>query len=117
MATMHNPAHPGAVLREWIEGLDVSTQGEFAKAVDINRVTLSKILNGRAGITADMDVRLSKALGTTPGYWLALQSQFDLAAAMAKASTLRIKRLKVLTLRAPEKQAKKVPQKSVRNAA
>lgn len=117
MATMHNPAHPGAILREWIEGLDVSTQGEFAKAVDINRVTLSKILNGRAGITADMDVRLSKALGTTPGYWLALQSQFDLAAAMAKASSLRIKRLKTLTARVADRQVKKATSKTVRNAA
>ena len=117
MAIMHNPAHPGAILREWIEGLDVSSQGEFAKAVDINRVTLSKILNGRAGITADMDVRLSKALGTTPGYWLALQSQFDLAAAMAKAPTLRIKRLKTLKVRVPDKQVKQAAPKAGRNAA
>lgn len=117
MATMHNPAHPGAILREWIDGLELPTQGEFAKAVDINRVTLSKILNGHAGITADMDVRLAKALGTTPGYWLALQSQFDLAGALARGRSLRIKRLKASPARAAEKPGKAAAKKAIRSAA
>ncbi|HEX5674815.1 MAG TPA: HigA family addiction module antitoxin, partial [Azonexus sp.] len=54
---MHNPAHPGEVLREWIpESMTVTTA---AAQLGISRVTLSKILNGKAGITADMALRLA----------------------------------------------------------
>lgn len=87
MATMHNPVHPGVVLREWLEG---HSQGAVASALGINRTTLSRILNGHAGLTADVDLRLSEALGTTPGFWSALQSQYDLAeAAKVKRKKIR----------------------------
>ncbi len=90
---MHNPAHPGELLREWFEGLNLPSQAVFADALEIHRVNLSKILNGRAGITADFDVRLAQVLNTTPGYWLALQAQHDLAKAMHKHRKLKLKRL------------------------
>jgi addiction module HigA family antidote len=90
---IHNPAHPGEILREWIDGLDVANQGEVAEALGINRVTLSRIVNGHAGVSADIDVRLSTVLGTSPGFWLALQSQFDLAIAMRNQRKLQLKRL------------------------
>ena len=90
---MHDPAHPGEILREWIEGLDVANQGEVAEALGINRVTLSRIVNGHAGVSADIDIRLSVVLGTSPGFWLALQSQFDLAIAMRNQRKLKLKRL------------------------
>jgi addiction module HigA family antidote len=44
----------------------------------ISRVMLSRVLHGHAAVSADMDLRLSEALGTNPGYWLALQAQSDL---------------------------------------
>ncbi len=72
---MHNPPHPGEVLREWLAGITVT---EAAGRLDIARVSLSRLLNGASGISADMDVRLSKALGTAPGYWLGLQADYDL---------------------------------------
>jgi len=76
MSRMHNPPHPGEVLREWIpEGMSVT---KAAAGLRISRVMLSKILNGKAGITADMALRLSKWLGTSPDLWLGLQTQFDL---------------------------------------
>ena len=50
----------------------------FAAHIGISRVMLSRVLHGHAGITADMDLRLSEALGTSVGYWLALQAQRDL---------------------------------------
>jgi addiction module HigA family antidote len=76
MSRMHNPPHPGAVLREWPpEGLTVT---EAAAALHVARVTLSKILNGNAGISADMALRLSQWLGTSPDLWMGLQAQFDL---------------------------------------
>ena len=82
MSRMHNPPHPGAVLREWLsEGMTVT---DAAAALHVARVTLSKILNGSAGISADMALRLSKWLGTSPDLWLGLQTQFDLWQASKK---------------------------------
>jgi len=76
MSRMHNPPHPGEVLREWIpEGMTVSTA---AQALLVSRVTLSKVLNGKSGITAGMALRLSAWLATTPEVWLGMQIQFDL---------------------------------------
>ncbi|MCK0507362.1 HigA family addiction module antitoxin [Aromatoleum anaerobium] len=81
---MHNPAPPGELLAGWLEDLDMSVTA-FAAHLDISRVMLSRILHGHAAITADMDLRLSEALGTTPGYWLKLQTQRDLWAAGERA--------------------------------
>lgn len=76
MSRMHNPAHPGEVLREWIpEGMTVTSA---AKELQLSRVTLSKVLNGNSGITAQMALRLAAWLGTTPDVWLGMQIQFDL---------------------------------------
>ena len=75
--TMHDPTPPGELLLGWIEDLEITITG-FASHIGISRVMLSKLLHGHSAITADMDLRLSEALGTTPGYWLALQTQCDL---------------------------------------
>jgi addiction module HigA family antidote len=73
---MHNPAHPGEVLREWLpENMTVT---KAAKELQISRVTLSKVLNCKAGITAGMALRLSIWLGTSPDLWLGMQAQWDL---------------------------------------
>jgi addiction module HigA family antidote len=73
---MHDPAHPGEVLKEWIpEGMTVTAA---AAQLGVSRVMLSKILMGRAGISADMALRLSAWLGTTPEIWLDMQSARDL---------------------------------------
>ena len=74
---MHNPAHPGELLSGWLEDLNVSVTA-FASHIGISRVMLSRVLHGHAAVSADMDLRLAEALGTTPGYWLALQAQRDL---------------------------------------
>lgn len=74
---MHNPAHPGELLAGWLDDLGVTVTA-FAAHLGISRVMLSRVLNARSAVTADMDLRLSEALGTSPGYWLALQAQRDL---------------------------------------
>ena len=74
---MHNPAHPGELLTGWLDDLDVSVTA-FSAHIGISRVMLSRVLHGHAAVSADMDLRLSEALGTSPGYWLALQIQRDL---------------------------------------
>lgn len=77
-AEMRNPSHPGEILQEWIEGLNLSVT-EFAKHIHVARGTLSKVLNGRAGVSAEMSQRLSAALGTNPGFWFDMQCQYDFA--------------------------------------
>ncbi len=90
---MHNPAHPGELLTGWLEDLGASVTA-FAAHIGISRVMLSRVLHGHAAVSADMDLRLSEALGTSPGHWLALQTQRDLWTARQTAKDRkRIKRM------------------------
>jgi addiction module HigA family antidote len=92
---MHNPAHPGELLTGWLEDLGVSVTA-FSAHIGISRVMLSRVLNCHASVSADMDLRLSEALGTSPGYWLALQTQRDLWTATQTAKERKkIKRVPV----------------------
>ena len=72
---MFNPPHPGLVLREYLGKLPVCTAAEH---LGVSRVTLSRVLNGRAGVSADLAWRLADALGTSPEFWAGMQSQYDL---------------------------------------
>lgn len=73
---MHNPPHPGEVIRENLGELSVSAA---AKHLGVGRVTLSRVLNGKAAISAEMAVRLASAFGTSsPEIWLGMQAQYDL---------------------------------------
>jgi addiction module HigA family antidote len=72
---MHNPPHPGSVLREYLGNTSVT---EAAEHLGVTRAALSRILNGSAGISAEMALRLADALGTTPDLWIGMQSQYDL---------------------------------------
>ncbi len=90
---MHNPPHPGEVLRNLcLEPLDLSVT-ETAKALGVSRKTLSAILNGRAGISPEMAIRLSIAFDTTAESWLNQQVQYDLWQAERHRSKLRVARL------------------------
>lgn len=76
MSSMHNPAHPGEVLREYLpEGMSVT---EAAQRLGVSRQAFSALLNGRAGVSAKMALRLAKALDTRPDFWLSMQMHFDL---------------------------------------
>ncbi len=76
---MHNPAHPGEILRElYLDELGLSIT-EAAKGLGISRKTLSELVNGKAGISPTMAMRLSIAFpNTSPQFWLNLQNQYDL---------------------------------------
>ena len=90
---MHNPPHPGEVLRALcLEPLGLSVT-EAAKALGVSRKTLSSILNGRAGISPEMAVRLSIAFDTTAESWLNQQAQYDLWQSEQRRSKLRVTRL------------------------
>ncbi len=90
---MHNPPHPGEILKQLcLDPLDL-TITEAAKALGVSRKTLSAIINGRASITPEMAVRLSMAFGTTSESWLNQQVQYDLWHAEQLRKKLNVKRL------------------------
>lgn len=66
MSRMHNPAHPGEVLKEALSEISVT---DAAGRLGVGRVALSRLLNGATGVSPEMDLRPSKALGTSPGSW------------------------------------------------
>src|SRR5699024_7229079 len=90
---MHNPPHPGEVLRELcLEPLDLSVT-DAAEALGVARKTLSAILNGNAGISPEMAVRLSIAFNTSAESWMNQQSQYELWKAEQHRKELHVKRL------------------------
>jgi len=90
---MHNPPHPGEILKSLcLEPLGL-TVTQTAEALGISRKTLSSILNGRSGISPEMAVRLSIAFDTTAESWLNQQTQFDLWHAEQSRKQLRVTRL------------------------
>ncbi len=90
---MYNPPHPGEVLKELcIEPLELTVTAA-AEALGVSRKTLSAILNGRAGISPEMAIRLSMAFGTSAESWLNQQMQYDLWVAQQSADAIDVKRL------------------------
>jgi len=90
---MYNPPHPGEILRELcLEPLGLSVTAA-ANGLGVSRKTLSSILNGRAGISPEMAVRLSIAFDTSSESWLNQQSQYDLWQAEQQRDSLHVRRL------------------------
>jgi addiction module HigA family antidote len=78
---MKNPPHPGQSVRlNCLEPFDLSVTEE-AKALGVSRTTLSRLINGQAGVSPDMAIRLSRAFGATPDIWMRMQAAYDLAQA------------------------------------
>lgn len=72
------PTHPGEVLREdFLKPLGMS-QYALAKALDIPQVRVSEIVNGKRAITPDTALRLARYFGTSPEFWIGMQSTYDL---------------------------------------
>jgi addiction module HigA family antidote len=93
VAQMHNPPHPGEILRALcLEPLKLSVT-DTAKALGVSRKTLSGVLNGRAGISPEMAVRLSIAFDTSAESWLNQQVQYDLWLAEKQRKSLRVSRI------------------------
>jgi addiction module HigA family antidote len=90
---MHNPPHPGEVIKELcLEPLGISVTAA-ADGLGVSRKTLSAILNGRAGISPEMAVRLSIAFDTSSESWLNQQTQYDLWQAEQNRDSLHVNRL------------------------
>lgn len=91
MARMHNPPHPGEVLLDTV--LNEMTVTEFAKRLGVSRVALSRVVNGRAAVSAELAIRLAAALGGSAESWLQMQVSYDLWHAQKK------RRPKIMPLR------------------
>jgi addiction module HigA family antidote len=91
---MHNPPHPGGIVRrQCLEPLELSVT-EAAKGLGVTRQTLSDLLNEKAGVSVDMAIRLSKAFGSSPETWLGLQTAYDLAQARGRSRAIKVRQYK-----------------------
>ena len=88
---MKNPAHPGRIVKGSIEELGLSVT-DAATVLGVTRPTISKLVNGRASVSPEMAIRLSKAFGSTPEFWLRLQLNYDLAQIQARADEIKVER-------------------------
>lgn len=90
MSQMHNPPHPGEVLKEALSDISVT---DAAEKLGVTRVALSRVLNGAGGVSPDMDLRLAKALGTSPGLWYGMQADYDMWQAKKTFRGGKVKRI------------------------
>jgi addiction module HigA family antidote len=88
---MHNPPHPGEVIKELCLDPLKLTVTAAAEGLGVSRRALSALLNAHAGISPDMAIRLSKAFGRSPESWLQLQLQYDLWQAEQRAPSINVK--------------------------
>ena len=89
---MKNPPHPGLSVRvDCLEPLGLSVT-EAAKVLGVSRAALSRLINGKAGVSPEMAIRLSKAFGSTPESWIRMQAAYDLAQAQARENQIKIER-------------------------
>jgi len=90
---MKKPPHPGRIVRqECLDPLDLTVK-EAAKRLGVTRQTLNNLVNGKAGISPEMSIRLSKAFGSSPEVWLGLQMEYDLAQAEKHAGKIKVERI------------------------
>jgi len=88
MTRMFNPPHPGDILRDGVIDAGVSVT-DFADHLGVDRVTLSRLLNGKSGVSAEMAMRLAMALGGSAESWLHLQAAYDLSQAERRPNLKR----------------------------
>ena len=90
---MKNPPHPGRLIRHaCLDACGLSVT-EAARALKVARPTLSSLINGRAGVSPEMAIRLEKAFGSTADAWLKLQGAYDLAQVRARAHEIDVERI------------------------
>ena len=91
---MHNPPHPGEILQDTVLAEGRISISELAANLGVSRVALSRVVNGKAAVSADMALRLSAALGTSAESWLQMQAAYDLWQALKKHRP-KVQRLKL----------------------
>lgn len=90
---MKNPPHPGRIVRqECLDPLGLTVK-EAAERLGIKRQTLNNLVNGKAGVSPEMSIRLSRAFGSSPEVWLGLQMEYDLAQANKNTGHIKVQRI------------------------
>jgi len=90
--SLKNPVHPGEIIKhDCLEPLGLSVT-HAAQVLGVTRPTISRVINGRASVSPEMAVRLAKAFGSTPEFWLRLQLSYDLAQVTARADEIKVTR-------------------------
>jgi addiction module HigA family antidote len=94
---MKNPVHPGKIIRhDCLEPLSLTVTAA-AKALGVSRQALNNVVNGRAGVTPEMAIRLEKAFGGAADAWLRMQMNYDLAQALKSEDKIKVKRFKSIS--------------------
>jgi antitoxin HigA-1 len=87
---MHNPPHPGGIIRDQcLEPLGLTVTAA-AKGLGVTRKALSELVNGHSGVSPEMAIRLAKSFGGSPETWLRLQMQYDLWQAERRADSIEV---------------------------
>ena len=90
---MKNPPHPGRIVRQECLAPLGLTVSAAARALGVTRQTLNNLVNGKAGVSPEMAIRLSKTFGSSPEVWLGVQMDYDLARAERHLGRLKLRRL------------------------
>ena len=90
MSLLENPMHPGEVLKElYLDPMDMSAIA-LARRLKVPRTRVERLVKGLTGMTPDTAMRLARAFNTTPAYWMALQTNFDMAKAIKEIDVSEI---------------------------
>lgn len=93
MATMYTPPHPGELIKETMEVLDVSTR-KLASALDVAPSTVQRLISGKSDISPEMAIRLAAVIGSSERVWMGMQHAYDLWYARQKIDTSKLQRLR-----------------------
>lgn len=93
MANMYNPPHPGELIKEAMEALDISAR-KLALALDVAPSTVQRLISGKSDMSPEMAIRLSAVIGSSEHVWMGMQDAYDLWHAKQKIDVSRLQRLR-----------------------
>lgn len=92
MVTMHNPPHPGELIKETMEALNISAR-KLAQALNVAPSTVQRLISGKSDISPEMAIRLSLVIGSSERVWMGMQDAYDLWHARQNLDTSKLHKL------------------------
>jgi len=93
MSNMFNPPHPGGVVKESMERLNLGVRG-LAKALGVSPATVQRLVSCKSAISPEMAIRLETVIGSTADTWIAMQNAYDLWQIRSKVDVSGLKRVR-----------------------